>query len=221
MHVKSDKELAQIIWDYMRYEQPPEKADMIVGLGSADERTADHCAKLYYEGYAPGIIFSGGRGKLTKGIFNEPEAEVYARRALALGVPSDAIIKEPQADSTGQNVVNIYQTFQKNNLTPKKLILVTKPYMLRRAYATFMKQWPSTDIPQIIMSAINLTMEQYTTNSYITLEHMTHIMVGDLQCIKEYPKLGFQIAQEIPAETWSAYEVLVQRGYTQHLLKDV
>lgn len=36
-----DKDLAQIIWDYMRYEQPIESVDVIVGLGSSDVRTAN------------------------------------------------------------------------------------------------------------------------------------------------------------------------------------
>ena len=42
----TDEELAQIIWDYMRYEQPLEKADVIVGLGSFYQQTADWCARL-------------------------------------------------------------------------------------------------------------------------------------------------------------------------------
>lgn len=37
---KSDHELAQTIWDYVRFEQPIEKADVIFGCGSADNRTA-------------------------------------------------------------------------------------------------------------------------------------------------------------------------------------
>ena len=67
--------------------------------------------------------------------------------------------------------------------------------MLRRHYATFIKQWPSQKLPRIICSGINLTMDEYTHNSYISLEYMTHIIVGDLQRIREYPKLGFQIEQ--------------------------
>ncbi len=43
-------------------------------------------------------------------------------------------------------------------------------------------------------------------------------MVGDLQRIKEYPKLGFQIVQEIPDEVWNAYEKLVAAGYNKHLI---
>lgn len=44
-------------------------------------------------------------------------------------------------------------------------------------------------------------------------------MVGDLQRIKEYPKLGYQIEQDIPAKVWKSYQKLVAIGYTKHLMK--
>jgi len=43
-------------------------------------------------------------------------------------------------------------------------------------------------------------------------------MVGDLQRIREYPRMGFQIEQEIPAEVRAAYEALVAAGYDRHLI---
>ena len=43
-------------------------------------------------------------------------------------------------------------------------------------------------------------------------------MVGDLQRIREYPKLGYQIEQEIPAKVWRAYEKLGAAGYDKHLI---
>ena len=45
------------------------------------------------------------------------------------------------------------------------------------------------------------------------------MLVGDLQRIKEYPKKGFQIEQEISPEVWEAYEYLVGLGYTNYLIK--
>ena len=81
---QNDKQLAQIIWDYMRYEQPLEKADVIIGLGSTDVRTAGWCAKLYHDGYAPLILFTGARGRMTREAFTENEADVYAKRATQL-----------------------------------------------------------------------------------------------------------------------------------------
>lgn len=44
-------------------------------------------------------------------------------------------------------------------------------------------------------------------------------MVGDLQRIKEYPAVGFQIPQDIPSDVWEAYEQLVALGYDEYLIK--
>ena len=44
-------------------------------------------------------------------------------------------------------------------------------------------------------------------------------MVGDLQRIRDYPARGFQIAQEIPADVWEAFEELVRLGYDTHLAR--
>lgn len=44
-------------------------------------------------------------------------------------------------------------------------------------------------------------------------------MVGDLQRIREYPKLGFQIEQNIPKSVWQAFEKMVGWGYSKHLIK--
>ncbi len=219
MNNKSDRELAQIIWDYMRYEQPLEKADVIIGLGSTDVRTADWCAKLYHDGYAPRILFSGARGRITRDVFTENEADVYEQRALELHVPAAAILKDTKAVNTGENIQNSAAILAGIGVTPQRIILVTKPYMLRRAYATFAKQWPTTSKPEIICSGVDVDFNEYCSASESTSEHVMSVMVGDLQRIREYPKLGFQTEQDIPQEVWAAYEELVRRGYTKHLLE--
>jgi hypothetical protein len=57
-------------------------------------------------------------------------------------------------------------------------------------------------------------------NSDIPMERVIQIMTGDLQRIREYPAKGFQIEQEIPQDVWSAWERLVELGFTQHLIKE-
>lgn len=44
------------------------------------------------------------------------------------------------------------------------------------------------------------------------------MLVGDLQTIKLYPKLGYQIKQSIPREIWYAYNHLVSIGFKDGLL---
>ncbi len=44
-------------------------------------------------------------------------------------------------------------------------------------------------------------------------------MVGDLQRIRLYPAMGFQIEQDIPEDVWNAFEELVRSGFDAHLIK--
>lgn len=213
---ESDEKLAQIIWDYMRYEQPLQKADVILGLGCHDIGVARYAASLYAKGYAPLIIFCGGTGRLTSGSV-ENEADWYAEEAIRLGVPDTAILRERRSTNTGENIVYAYALLQSQNIDVKRAIVVHKPYMLRRDYATIMKQWPSEKRPVFIFSAEQVTMEEYI-GQIEPFETTVNIMVGDLQRIREYPKKGFQIEQDIPDEVWTAYEELIRRGYTQHVL---
>lgn len=212
----TDQQLAQIVWDYMRYEQQPEEADVIIGLGCHDIGVARHAAALYREGYAPWVVFCGATGRLTSGNISN-EADWYAEEAISLGVPVANILRERRSTNTGENIVYAYGLLHEKNIPVGKAIVVHKPYMLRRDYATIMKQWPRQPRPKFIFSAEQATMTEYV-EKLESFPEMVNIMIGDLQRIREYPKLGFQIEQDIPNDVWTAYEKLVRRGYTKHLL---
>ena len=216
MNTQEIDELAKVIWNYHHMNQLLVKADCIFVLCSMDTRVAERGAELCLKGYAPYIIFSGGSGKLTKDIFNKPEAEVFADIAIKLGVPKDKILIENKSTNTGENVIFSKQLLQEKGLDFNTFILVQKPYMERRTYATFKKVWPEKDF---VVTSPLVTYEDYTKDSEFR-ELTINVMVGDLQRIKEYPKKEFQIFQEIPVEVWSAYTKLVSLGYTSHLIKD-
>ena len=211
----SDDELAKILWNYNFIQQNPEKADVIMALGSNDIRVAQKAAELFKEGYAPYILFSGNVGVLTKDNFAKPEAEVFADEAKKLGVPEGVILIENESTNTGENIIFSKKLLEECELDIKKILLISKPYMLRRAYATFKKQWPGVDF---IVSAPDLSFNNYP-NDILPKELVINIMVGDTQRIKEYPSKGFQIEQEMPIEVWDAFNELVKRGYTKHLIQ--
>ena len=104
MITAGDAKLAETIWQYMRYEQPLERADVIIGLGSFYQETADWCAKLWADGWAPKILFCGNTGTFSD-TDTTPEAVRYARRAEELGVERQAIVVEPASRNTGENIV--------------------------------------------------------------------------------------------------------------------
>jgi len=210
---------SKILWEYQHVHHKVSEADCIFVLGSHDIRVAERAAELYLQGMAPIIIFSGGLGNLTEGVWDEPEADKFSKIAIKMGVPSTAILIENKSTNTGENVRFSYELMKANKLSPKKMILVQKPYMERRTYATFKKQWPGSAV-EIIVTSPQLSFDQYP-NALISMEDVTNIMVGDLQRIKLYSAKGFQIPQEIPDDVWNAYLKLVEAGFTSNMLSDV
>jgi uncharacterized SAM-binding protein YcdF (DUF218 family) len=208
--------LAKIIWDYHHLNHRLKKADCIFVLGSHDTRVAEYAADLFSQGWAPYIIFSGGLGNLTAGIFEKPEAELFAEIAIERGVPATSILIENKSTNTGENIKFTQVLLKQKGLDFHTFILVQKPYMERRTYATFKKVWPE---PDIIVTSPQLSFAEYL-GEYYTRDYVINVMVGDLQRIKIYPGKGFQIFQESPAEVWAAYEKLVSLGFTKHLVKD-
>lgn len=208
---------AKIIWNFMQMNMPLQKADAIFVLCSHDTRVAQRALDLYSEGFAPWVIVSGGAGKLTKDLFSKSEAEVFKDILVAGGVPEDKIIVEPKSANTGENVRFTFDLLTSINRMFSSLILVQKPYMERRTYATFKKQWPDAET-QILVTSPRMSYEEYIDGGEISKELIINVMVGDLQRIREYPKMGFQVEQDIPDVVWDAYEALVAAGYTKHLI---
>jgi hypothetical protein len=206
---------ARTIFEYHRMNMTISPADAVFCLCSLDIRVADRAAQLLLDGYGDYLIFSGNIGRLTQGRYNKPEAEAFADRAKELGVPADKIITEPLATNTGENVRFTRQLLSEKGLHPRSFILVQKPYMERRTYATFKKQWPDPET-EIAVTSPQIDWGDYP-NEENSRELVTSIMVGDLIRMQEYPKRGFQTHQDIPVEVWEAGQRLIQAGYSDHL----
>ena len=210
--------LAQLIWDYHKLNHRLEKADAILVLCSHDERVAERAAALFLEQWAPIIIFSGGAGAITKQLWSEPEALRFARIAVDFGVPRDKIIIEDKSTNTGDNVRFTKQLLADLGYNLQRFILVQKPYMERRSFATFKKIWPEKDV---MVTSPQINLDEYLSHykhDSLSADDVVGIMVGDLQRIRLYPEKGFQIYQEIPEEVWHAYEGLVALGFNKQLI---
>jgi len=207
-------QLARKIWDYMLMHHEIKSADAIFVLGSSDIRTAERAAELWHQGLAPFIIFSGKHGYHGDVVFEKTEAETLADRACELGVPRESMLLENRATSTGENITFTQELLKEKGLDFSSFILVQKPYMERRTFATFSKQWPGVDFT---VTSPAISYEEYPSDE-IDKTSFIEGLVGDLQRIKEYPKLGFQIEQEIPDGVWEAWEKLVELGYTRKCL---
>ena len=104
-------------------------------------------------------------------------------------------------------------------LDPQSFILVQKPYMERRSFATFRKLWPEK---RVVVTSPQVSLDEYLerySNDELSTDDVVSIMVGDLQRVKLYAEMGFQIPQEIPADVWERYEALVAAGYDKRLVR--
>ena len=213
--------LAETLWRYHQLNHEVATADAIMVLCSHDLSVAERGAQLFLEGRAPLLIFSGGLGGITKHLWREPEADQFAAIAIRMGVPVEKILIENRSTNTGENVQFTRQLLAEKGLDPQSFILVQKPYMERRAYATFRKLWPGK---AAVVTSPRVSFEEYLSrysNAALTTDEVVSIMVGDLQRIRLYPRMGFQIEQEIPADVWDAFEQLVAAGYDRHLIAKV
>jgi uncharacterized SAM-binding protein YcdF (DUF218 family) len=194
----STEQDARILYDYHRMNMPIQKsADAIFTLCSFDLRVAHRAVDLWDGGKRQYLIFSGGYGKRTANLFTKPEAEVFADIALERGVPKDQIILEKESTNTGENVRFTYNLLKSMRLSPRRLTLVQSPYMERRTYATFRKQWP--DPVQFSVTSPQLSFDEYPCEA-VPKNLFFAILVETLLRIKHYPERGFQIPQDIPGE---------------------
>jgi uncharacterized SAM-binding protein YcdF (DUF218 family) len=206
--------LAQTLWNYLNLNGPLEKADCIVGLGSYDLRVAERCADLYNGGWGHFIVFSGYLGNWTKAMWDRSEAEIFAEHAVARGVPADKIKLESKSTNIGENIKFTKELLLVEGINPKSITIVCKPSTERRILATSQRLWPEI---RVFITSPKITFKEQRENGI--QDNLIHEMVGDIQRMKVYPDLGFQIRQAIPDHVWNAYEKLALLGYNGHLIK--
>lgn len=196
----------ETLWDYMQLKQSLTQAGCILVLGSNDVRVAAYAAQLYHQGLAPVMIFSGGRGRFTQD-FTTSEAETFAQVAIDLGVPQQDILLETQSTNSGENIRFSAALIEQHGLQIQSVLLVQKPYMERRALATFQRQWPNSDVHASVTSTGSDFYD--FCNEQLLMPEVIDALIGDFERIKHYPAKGFQAEQEIPDEVEEAYQALV------------
>ena len=209
----------QVIWDYLGMHQQPQAADCIVGFGNFNDNIARRAAQLYHEGYAPRLLFTGGLGRNTDGLFSEPEAVRFARTAMECGVPEDAILLEPKSTNTKENILFTHEVLQKAALPHERILGVHQPFMERRIHAAFGVYWPEANFT---VTSPQVTIPEYLARAKeqgVSENASVSVIVGDFQRMDLYAKKGFQLPEEIPEEAWAAFRELVAMGYDKQLAK--
>ncbi|EHI9299423.1 YdcF family protein [Vibrio vulnificus] len=192
------------LWQYMQLQHHLTPADCLLVMCSNDLRVAEHAANLYKQGYAPYILFSGGEGRFTEGLFEKSEAETFAELAKASGVPEEALLLETKSSNSGENVRFSEQLLIDKGLVFESFILVQKPFMERRALATFEKQWQGA-YSRLLVSSTGEAFFDYI-NEEMPLMLVLEALLEDFERIKHYPAKGFQTEQPLPDDVETAYQ---------------
>ena len=209
----------QVIWDYLCFNQPPEKADCIVGFGNFNTDIARRAAELYHQGIAPKILFTGGLGRNTEGLLPEPEAMRFAKVAMEAGVPEADIILEPNSTNTKENILFTREKLACLGIPCGRILGVHQPFMERRITAAMGVYWPDVDFR---VTSPQVTIPQYLDRAKqqgVSPNASVSVIVGDFQRMDLYAKLGYQLPQHIPDSAWEAFHQLVEMGYDQQLAK--
>ena len=209
----------QVIWDYLRLGEQPQKADCIVGFGNFNVNIARRAAELYHQGYAGKILFTGGLGRNTLGMLPEPEAVRFAKVAMECGVPESALIMEDKSTNTAENIRFTHDLLAKLGLPHDHLLGVHQPFMERRIKAAFGVYWPQV---KLTVTSPQVTIPEYLEAAKVqgvTERASIEVIVGDFQRMELYAQKGWQLPQEIPGSAWDAFHELVALGYDGQLAK--
>lgn len=201
---------------------PGARYDLILVCCSNDTRVAERAAELFGDGAAPLVLFSGGVGALTAGLFGaRSEAEAFADVAAAAGVPRAAMLLEGASTNTGENAKMSAAVLAAAGVPPpERVLLVQKPYMEMRTLATFMRQWPGAPLPAFAVTSPRIALANYAASrAGLALGDILSVVVGDAQRVATYPAKGFQAYFKVPPGVWAAIKTLLRAGFTSHAVR--
>jgi len=120
-------------------------ADLLFVFGTREgvDEFVEAIARLWHDGFCHHILMSGGATWNNK----DAEAFVLRRAALAAGVPDNAILVEPRATNTGENVALALPVLDAaiGLGRIRSLIALGKVCTSVRYLMTLQKHWPEVD----------------------------------------------------------------------------
>ena len=139
------------------------------------------------------------------GVWSRSEAETFSDIAVSMGVPRQNIKTEANSTNTGENIVMSHEAMFQEGIRPSTLILIQKPYMERRAYATFMKQWPDASRVHVRVTSPHISLMDYPGPIVGDIVTVIGFILGTLDRIQKYPAKDFQIGIDVPLAVSQAF----------------
>jgi uncharacterized SAM-binding protein YcdF (DUF218 family) len=204
----------EMLWNYHDMRHEPRPCDVGIGLGSHDLGVAVVAVDLFHQGMFPYIVFTGANSPTTVDRFPRGEAVHYREYAIENGVPPESVLIETRATNTEENIKFTREILADHEIQARSVIIMSRPYQQRRAFATCKKLWPEVEV---LCASRPLSLDDYVV-SIGDVNRVINMLVGDTQRIEVYAERGFAIPQHVPEEVRAAYDRLVKAGFTSRLL---
>ncbi len=189
------KELETVV-SYLGVGDTPQTADAIFVFGHYMRDIPLHAAELYAQGFAPVVLIAGRKTRYIPDDV-ENEAQYFKAIMLEAGVPESAVILEEQSTNTLEDAVYGMQTLINRGITPKRVILVADVPLLRRAKATFAKQFPAVEAFAVPYAIKDLE------DTFWLQDRLTRMLL-ELDRLKEFAEKGDIAPTDIPADVLTA-----------------
>lgn len=161
------------ITDFIFMKDVPQKSDIIFIPGTSQSAVTETAARLYCAGYAgyvlPSGMYSGKRGKFASEKIDKARYAgeydtdwAYCKHILlANGVPESAILREDRSTHTGENAEYSARVLKELGIKVEKAILCCQAFHARRAFMTYTKYFPDTEILVVPTNTQGITGEDW------------------------------------------------------------
>ena len=157
---------------YLSPQSDLSRSDAIVAVSGGDTAArAEEAIRLYKEGWARKIIFSGAALDKT----GPSNAAAMQRQAITEGVPAADILLDEVSTNTFENALAVREIVKREDM--KQIILVTSPYHQRRAYVTFRSKL-GRDLRILNHSAVD---ERWRRSAWWANDYSYRITLAELQ----------------------------------------
>ena len=186
------------ISDFIFMNDAPQKSDIIFIPGTSQSAVSERAAALYLEGYAKYVMpsgkYSNKRGRFAAEKIDDPcYAGEYATDfaycshiLMKNGVPETAILREDRSTHTGENAAYSALVLKEMELQVKRAILCCQAFHARRAFMTYARYFPDTEILVVPTETQGIRREDW----FLHEDSYRRVMSEVMKCgtyFSEYP----------------------------------
>lgn len=144
-------EILKTVENYLGEEDLLEKVDIAIVFGGQTLSRAEKGVEVYLAGLA-GKLLMTGKSPNYKKYFDRPEAKVFKKRAVELGVPERAIICESSSINIPSNVRASLNLLDDLDIEYQSIASIISWYAQRRAWCT-LKKYLRPDVKVVRVNA--------------------------------------------------------------------